>query len=66
MAPSKAHRYCVSLIRAGLLRQDKRGVCGIGPLCSQLGHSQDEREHARRLRPRAAQARARDRRNRVS
>jgi DNA-binding IclR family transcriptional regulator len=49
MAPSKAHRYCVSLIRAGLLQQDGRGVYGIGPLCFQLGHSQDEREHARRL-----------------
>jgi DNA-binding IclR family transcriptional regulator len=49
MPPSKVHRYCVSLIRAGLMQQDGRGLYGIGPLCFQLGSAQDEREQARRL-----------------
>jgi len=49
MPPSKAHRYCVSLIRAGLMQQDGRGLYGIGPLCFQFGQPQTEFSRARIL-----------------
>jgi DNA-binding IclR family transcriptional regulator len=49
MPPSKVHRYCVSLIRAGLMQRDGRGLYGIGPFCFQFSDMQSEREHARRL-----------------
>jgi DNA-binding IclR family transcriptional regulator len=49
MPPSKAHRYCTSLVRTGLLQQDGRGVYGIGPYGFKLGHADAERAHARTL-----------------
>jgi DNA-binding IclR family transcriptional regulator len=49
MPPSKAHRYCVSLIRTGLMQQDGRGLYAVGPLFYQLAQPQAERDHARRL-----------------
>lgn len=47
MPPSKAHRYCVSLIRTGLLQRDGRGLYGIGPFGFQLSHAEADRDHAR-------------------
>jgi DNA-binding IclR family transcriptional regulator len=49
MLPSKAHRYCVSLIRTGLLRRDGRGRYGVGSLGFQLGDVEASIEHARTL-----------------
>jgi DNA-binding IclR family transcriptional regulator len=49
MPPSKAHRYCVSLIRAGFVQQDGRGLYSLGPLCSELGRTESDRDKARRL-----------------
>jgi DNA-binding IclR family transcriptional regulator len=49
MPPSKTHRYCVSLIRSGLLQQDGRGLYGIGPYGFRLSHTDAERDHARTL-----------------
>jgi DNA-binding IclR family transcriptional regulator len=53
MPPAKVHRYCVSLIRTGLMQQDGRGRYGIGPYGFQLSHPRANLEHARTL---AAQA----------
>lgn len=36
--PSTVHRYCVSLIRGGLVEQDERGKYGLGPYAFSLGH----------------------------
>jgi DNA-binding IclR family transcriptional regulator len=47
MPPSKAHRYCVSLIRTGLLQRDGRGLYAIGPFGFQLSHADADRDHAR-------------------
>ncbi|AMN41385.1 IclR family transcriptional regulator [Rhodoplanes sp. Z2-YC6860] len=47
MPPSQAHRYCVSLIRTGLLQRDGRGLYGIGPFGFQLSHAEADRGHAR-------------------
>src|SRR5688572_19236724 len=49
MAPAKAHRYCVSLIRSGLLRPDGRGLYSVGSLGFALGRADDDLEHARAL-----------------
>ena len=49
MPPSKAHRYCVSLIRAGFVQQDGRGLYAVGSLCSQLGQMESDRDKARQL-----------------
>jgi DNA-binding IclR family transcriptional regulator len=49
MPPGKLHRYCVSLIRTGLLQQDRRGLYGIGAFGFQLGHADADRDHARSL-----------------
>ena len=49
MPPSKAHRYCVSLIHTGLLQRDGRGLYGMGPLGFQLAHAVSSFEHARAL-----------------
>jgi DNA-binding IclR family transcriptional regulator len=49
MPPSKAHRYCVSLIRTGLLQRDGRGLYGMGPFGFQLAHAVTSFEHARAL-----------------
>lgn len=46
MPPAKVHRYCVSLIRTGLMQQDGRGRYGIGPYGFQLGHAGANLEHA--------------------
>ena len=49
MPPGKVHRYCVSLIRTGLLQQDGRGLYGLGPYGFQLSHPQTGIELARAL-----------------
>jgi len=49
MPPSKAHRYCVSLIRTGLVQRDGRGLYAVGPYAFQLGQAPAERAHARTL-----------------
>ena len=49
MPPSKAHRYCVSLIRTGLLRRDGRGLYGLGPFGFQVTHAEATLDHARTL-----------------
>jgi DNA-binding IclR family transcriptional regulator len=49
MPPSKAHRYCVSLIRTGLLRRDGRGLYGLGPFGFQLIDAEATLDHARAL-----------------
>jgi DNA-binding IclR family transcriptional regulator len=49
MPPSKAHRYCVSLIRTGLLRRDGRGLYGVGPFGFQLAQAEASLDHARTL-----------------
>lgn len=36
MPPAKVHRYCVSLIRTGLMQLDGRGLYGVGPYGLQL------------------------------
>jgi len=46
MSPSKAHRYCVSLRRAGLFRQDARGLYGMGTFGFQLAQTEATLEHA--------------------
>lgn len=56
MPASKAHRYCVSLIRTGLLRQDGRGLYGVGPFGFALAHREPSLDHAQAL-ARAAMAR---------
>lgn len=40
MHPSKVHRYCVSLIRCGLMQQDARGLYAMGPLAVELSVAQ--------------------------
>jgi DNA-binding IclR family transcriptional regulator len=49
MPPGKVHRYCVSLIRTGLMQQDGRGLYGIGPYGFQLSHAPSNLELARKL-----------------
>jgi DNA-binding IclR family transcriptional regulator len=49
MPPGKVHRYCVSLIRTGLLQQNARGLYGIGPFGFQFGPARAEFEHRRTL-----------------
>lgn len=49
MPASKVHRYCVSLIRTGLLHQDGRGLYSIGSYGFQLSHAEAEVDHARAL-----------------
>jgi DNA-binding IclR family transcriptional regulator len=49
MPPAKAHRYCVSLIRTGLMQQDGRGRYGVGPYGFQLSHPRTNLEHSLRL-----------------
>jgi DNA-binding IclR family transcriptional regulator len=49
MEPAKARRYCVSLIRTGLLQQDGRGLYSIGRLGFALGRADSDVEHARAL-----------------
>jgi DNA-binding IclR family transcriptional regulator len=49
MPPGKVHRYCVSLIRTGLMQQDGRGLYGIGPYGFQLSHASSSLELARKL-----------------
>jgi DNA-binding IclR family transcriptional regulator len=49
MPPAKAHRYCVSLVRTGLLRRDGRGLYGIGPFGFQLAQAEASLDHARSL-----------------
>jgi DNA-binding IclR family transcriptional regulator len=49
MAPAKAHRYCVSLIRTGLLQQDARGLYSVGPYGFSMSHADLEKNHARAL-----------------
>jgi DNA-binding IclR family transcriptional regulator len=49
MEPAKAHRYCVSLIRTGLLQQDGRGLYSIGTLGFALGRADSDLDHARAL-----------------
>jgi DNA-binding IclR family transcriptional regulator len=49
MPPAKAHRYCVSLVRTGLLRRDGRGLYGIGPFGFQLAQAEASLDHARTL-----------------
>ena len=46
MPPAKVHRYCVSLIRTGLMVQDGRGRYGVGPYGFQLTTPGVELEHA--------------------
>ena len=44
MAPSKAHRYLVSLIRAGMVEQDREtSLYDLGPLAQQVGHAAVDR-----------------------
>ncbi len=49
MEPAKAHRYCVSLIRTGLLQQDGRGLYSVGTFGFALGRADSDLEHARAL-----------------
>ena len=49
MSPAKVHRYCVSLIRTGLMQQDARGLYGVGPYGFQFGHRQTDLELARQI-----------------
>ncbi|MFT8247222.1 IclR family transcriptional regulator [Roseomonas sp. BN140053] len=46
MHPSKAHRYLVSLIRTGLVQQDRRGRYSLGPYAYHLSQSQVWRPQA--------------------
>jgi len=48
MPPAKAHRYCVSLVRTGLMQQNGRGLYGVGSFGLRI------------LRPTAALERARN------
>lgn len=45
--PAKLHRYCVSLIRTGMLEQDGRGRYGPGPYLFQLANADAALDHAR-------------------
>lgn len=47
--PSTVHRYCVSLIRGGLVEQDERGKYGLGPYAYNLGHLDAQLVRARDL-----------------
>ena len=47
--PSTVHRYCVSLIRGGLVEQDERGKYGLGPYAFNLGHLDAQLVRAREL-----------------
>lgn len=47
MHPSKAHRYFVSLIRSGLVRQDGRGLYALGPLAIEMTASKASVGHLR-------------------
>lgn len=49
MEPAKAHRYCVSLIRTGLLQQDGRGLYAVGPLGFALSRVQSGFDNARAI-----------------
>jgi DNA-binding IclR family transcriptional regulator len=49
MEPAKAHRYCVSLIRTGLLQQDGRGLYSVGSLGFALGRADSGLETARAI-----------------
>lgn len=49
MDPAKAHRYCVSLIRTGLLQQDGRGLYAIGPFGFSLSRHETDLDNARAL-----------------
>ena len=49
MEPAKAHRYCVSLIRTGLLQQDGRGLYAIGPFGFSLSRQETDLDNARAL-----------------
>jgi DNA-binding IclR family transcriptional regulator len=49
MPPGKVHRYCVSLIRTGLMQQDARGLYGVGPYGFQIRHAPADMELARTL-----------------
>jgi DNA-binding IclR family transcriptional regulator len=49
MHPAKVHRYCVSLVRTGLVQQNGRGLYGIGPYRFQLIEPRGELEQARAL-----------------
>jgi DNA-binding IclR family transcriptional regulator len=46
MSPAKVHRYCVSLIRTGLMQLDGRGLYGVGPYGLQLSAPDIAIEHA--------------------
>jgi DNA-binding IclR family transcriptional regulator len=49
MEPAKAHRYCVSLIRTGLLQQDGRGLYAVGPFGFSLSRHETDLDNARAL-----------------
>lgn len=49
MEPAKAHRYCVSLVRTGLLQQNGRGLYSVGSLGLALGRADSNLENARAL-----------------
>ena len=49
MPAAKVHRYCVSLIRTGLMQQDKRGLYGVGPYGFQISSTRADLELARKL-----------------
>lgn len=49
MPPAKTHRYCVSLIRTGLMQQDARGLYAVGPFGFQFGHQRTDFELARQI-----------------
>lgn len=49
MEPAKAHRYCVSLIRTGLLQQDGRGLYAVGPFGFTLSRQETDLDNARTL-----------------
>jgi DNA-binding IclR family transcriptional regulator len=49
MPPGKVHRYCVSLVRTGLVRQDGRGLYSVGPYGFQIGRTPGNLELARTL-----------------
>jgi DNA-binding IclR family transcriptional regulator len=49
MPAAKVHRYCVSLIRTGLMQQDGRGRYGVGPYGFHVSHPHANLEHARTL-----------------
>lgn len=49
MPPGKVHRYCVSLVRTGLLHQDGRGLYSVGLHGFRLGHPDVEFAHIRSI-----------------